>query len=59
MGIPDVDETEIRGAARAILRHFGSVIGESQASNIAYVALVGARSAKSTEQKTATKELEP
>lgn len=46
MGMPDVDETEIVGAARAIMSKYGDVIGKDQAHNIAYIALVGARGAK-------------
>lgn len=46
MGMPDVDEVEQAGAAEAILREFGSVIGENEARNIAYYALLGARAAK-------------
>jgi hypothetical protein len=46
MGMPDVDDVEIAGAVKAILHDYGSVIGEKQARNIAYVALVGARGAK-------------
>lgn len=48
MGKPDVDQVEIDGAAKAILREYRSVIGENQARNIAYHALVGARGAKTT-----------
>lgn len=44
--MPDVDETEISGASRAISMEYDKVIGEKQARNIAYVALVGARQAK-------------
>jgi hypothetical protein len=46
MGKPDVDEIEITGATKAIRMDYGDVIGESQARNIAYTALVGARLAK-------------
>jgi hypothetical protein len=46
MNMPDVDETEISGASRAISMEYDKVIGEKQARNIAYVALVGARQAK-------------
>lgn len=46
MGKPDVCEVEREGAAKSILRHYGSVIGENQAHNIAYYALLGARQAK-------------
>ena len=46
MGKPDNCEIEREGAARAILRDYGSVIGEQQARNIAWTALVGARGAK-------------
>lgn len=46
MGKPDVCEVERRGAKEAILKQYGSVIGENQADNIAYHALLGARVAK-------------
>lgn len=46
MGMPDVDEVEIAGAAREIHMKYGDVIGENQARNIAYIALIGARGAK-------------
>lgn len=36
-------EKQIAAAQRAILREYGNVIGENQARNIAYYALVGAR----------------
>lgn len=44
--MPDCDEVEIAGAVKAILREYGDVIGDNQARNIAYTALVGARGAK-------------
>ncbi len=47
MGKPDVCKVEIAGATKAIVREYGNVIGNQQAENIAYIALVGARSAKS------------
>lgn len=46
MGMPDVDEVEIAGATKSIRQGYGDVIGENQARNIAYTALVGARAAK-------------
>jgi len=49
MGMPDVDATEIDGAVKEMLLKYGDVIGERQARNIAYVALVGARGAKTHE----------
>lgn len=47
MGKPDVDETEIAAGAKAIVHHYGQVIGDNQGRNIAYMVLVAARSAKS------------
>lgn len=46
MSKPEVDEIEIAGATLAIRQKYDSVIGENQARNIAYTALVGARAAK-------------
>ena len=46
MNMPDVDDIEIAGAQRSILHEYNNVIGENQARNIAYIALVGARAAK-------------
>lgn len=37
--------TQVLAAQRAIMREYGNVIGENQARNIAYHALVGARGA--------------
>jgi hypothetical protein len=51
MGIPDADNTEIEAGAKAIVREFGSVIGENQARNIAYITLVAARGAKMDERR--------
>jgi len=55
MNMPDVDETEIAGAAKSIRRDYGDVIGENQARNIAYTALVGARFAKIEAKRCAEK----
>lgn len=51
MGMPDVDEVEIVGATEAILNQYSAVIGQNQARNIAYTALVGARGAKSRQRR--------
>lgn len=59
MSKPDVDTTEIEGAAKAIRRDYGAVIGENQARNIAYVALVGARIAKFDAERCQSREHEP
>lgn len=40
---PSPDRAQCVAAANAIRREFGDVIGENQATNIAYVALVAAR----------------
>jgi hypothetical protein len=55
MGMPDVDEIEITGAAKEISREYGTVIGDQQARNIAYIALVGARAAKFGAKRAALK----
>lgn len=46
MGMPDVDETEVKAGTEAILREYGNVIASGAARNIAYFVLVAARSAK-------------
>lgn len=49
-----VNNTEINAAAGAISRDYGKVIGENQARNIAYIALVAARMAWITAAKEAS-----
>jgi len=46
MNMPDVDEIEIAGAAKSIRQEYGNLIGEQEARNVAYHALIGARTAK-------------
>lgn len=49
--MPEVDEIEISAGAASITRHYGAVIGDEQARNIAYYALLGARQAKAAKSQ--------
>lgn len=51
MGKPDVCQIEIEAGKRAVMREYGTVVGEQQAKNIAYHVLVDARSAKSEAER--------
>lgn len=53
MGKPDNDEIEREAGAKAIMREYGSVIGEQQAKNIAYHVLMAARVAKFDKEREA------